>query len=228
MIAACAGCSGGEKVGGIARGWNNKVTFNNVTVRRDGVYQMQIDSLTQGPRSLIYRVNDGPLRTLNVGGGSFFLPSSTTVSVALHAGVNSIEFGSPTSYPPDMDRIVISGNGRGAPPLPKSTTYEAENATLAGTVTPPYCQYCSGAGEAGNIGGGSGNTVTFTNVNVDKSGTYQMEVDYLTAAPRSFFISVNGGATTELDLNGSSWSSACQHCNSRTVTGWIQYDPVRQ
>jgi hypothetical protein len=58
----------------------------------------------------------------------------------------------------------------------------------------------------GNIGGGSGNTVTFTNVNVDTSGTYQMEVDYLTAAPRSFFISVNGAATTELDLNGSSWS----------------------
>jgi alpha-galactosidase len=206
VIAACPACSGGEKVGGLGLGLNNNVTFNNVAVRQDGVYQMQIDSMTQGPRSLIYSVNGGPLRTLNVGGGSFFLPSSTTVSVGLHAGVNSIEFGSPTSYPPDMDRIVISGDGRGAPPLPKSTTYEAENATLAGTVTPPYCEYCSGAGEAGNIGGGGGNTVTFTNVNVDASGTYQMEVDYLTAAPRSFFISVNGGATTELDLNGSSWS----------------------
>jgi alpha-galactosidase len=206
VIAACPACSGGEKVGGLALGLNNNVTFNNVVVRRDGVYQMRIDSMTQGPRSLIYSVNGGPLRTLNVGGGSFFLPSSTTVSVGLHSGTNSIEFGSPTSYPPDMDRIVISGNGSGAPPLPKSTTYEAENATLAGTVTPPYCQYCSGAGEAGNIGGGNGNTVTFTNVNVDTSGTYQMEVDYLTAAPRSFFISVNGAATTELDLNGSSWS----------------------
>jgi hypothetical protein len=141
-----------------------------------------------------------------VGGGSFFLPSSTTVSVALNNGINSIKFGSPTSYPPDMDRIVVSGDGFGAPPLPNSTTYEAENATLAGTVTPPYCEYCSGAGEAGNIGGGSGNTVTFTQVNVPKTGTYLMEVDYLTAAPRSFFISVNGGANTELDLNGSSWS----------------------
>jgi alpha-galactosidase len=206
VIASCPACSGGEKVGGLGLGLNNNVTFNNVVVSRDGVYQMQIDSMTQGPRSLIYSVNGGPLRTLNVGGGSFFLPSSTTVSIGLHAGVNSIEFGSPTSYPPDMDRIVISGDGLGAPPLPKSTTYEAENATLAGTVTPPYCEYCSGAGEAGNIGGGSGNTVTFTNVNVDTSGTYQMEVDYLTAAPRSFFISVDGAATTELDLNGSSWS----------------------
>ena len=73
-------------------------------------------------------------------------------------------------------------------------------------MTPPYCEYCSGAGEAGNIGGGSGNTVTFTKVNVAKSGTYQMEIDYLTSGPRSFFMSVNGGANTELDLNGSSFS----------------------
>ena len=206
VIAACPACSGGEKVGGLAVGANNTVTFNNVTVRRSGVYQMQIDSLTQGPRSLIYKVNNGPLMTLNVGGGSFFLPSSTTVSVPLNAGINSIQFGSPTSYPPDMDRIVIRGDGVGAPPLPNSVTYEAENATLAGTVTPPYCEYCSGAGEAGNIGGGSGNTVTFPNVIVDKAGAYLMEIDYLTSGPRSFFMTVNGGTSTELDLNGSSFS----------------------
>lgn len=206
VVASCPACSGGEKVGGLALGANNTVTFNNVEVRRKGVYQMQIDSLTQGPRSLIYSVNGGPLTTLNVGGGSFFLPSSTTVSVPLNAGLNSIQFGSPTSYPPDMDRIVISGDGLGAPPLPKSITYEAENATLAGTVTPPYCEYCSGAGEAGNIGGGAGNTVTFPNVIVEKAGTYQMEIDYLTSGPRSFFMTVNGGPGTELDLNGSSFS----------------------
>jgi len=206
VIAACTACSGGEKVGGLALGANNNVTFNNVSVRQSGVYQMQIDSTTEGPRSLIYQVNGGPLDTLNVGGGSFFIPSSTTVSVALHAGTNSIRFGSPTSYPPDMDRIVISGDGHSAPPLPDSTTYEAENATLAGTVTPPYCEYCSGAGEAGNIGGGSGNTVTFQNVNVDKAGTYLMEIDYLTSGQRSYFVSINGAASTELDLNGSSFS----------------------
>jgi len=206
VIAACSACSGGAKVGGLALGANNTVTFNAVRVERGGTYQMQIDSMTQGPRSLIYKVNDGPLTTLNVGGGSFFIPSSTTVSVPLKTGFNSIQFGSPTSYPPDMDRIVIRGNGVGAPALPQSTTYEAENATLAGTVTPPYCQYCSGAGEAGNIGGGAGNTVTFSNVVVDKPGTYEMELDYLTSGPRSFFMSINGGPSTELDLNGSSFS----------------------
>jgi hypothetical protein len=32
-----------------------------------------------------------------------------------------------------------------------------------------------------------------------------MEVDYLTSGPRSYFISVNGGAGVELDLDGSSF-----------------------
>ena len=33
-----------------------------------------------------------------------------------------------------------------------------------------------------------------------------MEIDYLTSGPRSFFISVNGGPDSELNLNGSSFS----------------------
>jgi len=58
---------------------------------------------------------------MRFGGGSFFLPSSTTVPVPLNAGISSIQFGDPTSYPPDLNRIVISCNGN-APPL-NSTTY---------------------------------------------------------------------------------------------------------
>jgi len=50
---------------------------------------------------------------------------------------------------------------------------------------------------------GAGNTVTFPNGIVEKAGTYQMEIDHLTCGPRSFFITVNGGPSTELDLNGS-------------------------
>jgi alpha-galactosidase len=38
------------------------------------------------------------------------------------------------------------------------------------------------------------------------AGTYQMEIDYLTSGPRSYFVSINGASATELDLNGSSFS----------------------
>jgi len=42
--------------------------------------------------------------------------------------MNDIKFDNPASYPPDLDRIVISGDGDEL--LPTSTTYEAEYATL--------------------------------------------------------------------------------------------------
>jgi len=165
---------------------------------------MQIDSMTQGPRSLLFRVNGGHFTTVNVGGGSFFLPSSTTVPIELQAGVNSIQFGNPMSYAPDLDRIVIRGAGSAFPP--QSITYEAENATLQGGAGHFYCEYCSGAAEAGFIGRGAGNNVVFSDVAVPISGTYEMEIDYLTSGPRSFLMSINGGPDAELDLNGSSFS----------------------
>ncbi len=203
-VAACPACAGGEKVGNLGLGTQNTVTFNNVSVPRTGEYLMQVDSMTIGLRSYLYRVNGGMYQTLNCSGGSFLLPASTTVPVHLEKGVNSIEFGSPVSYPPDLDEIVISGNGDF--PAPQSVTYEAEVATLSGSVTGGFSNYSSGLGKAGNIGGGTGNTVTFSNVTVPTDGMYQLEVDYQTSGPRSYFMSVNGGAATELDLNGSTFN----------------------
>jgi alpha-galactosidase len=203
VIASCPACSGGEKVGGLGLGAQNKVNFNNVYAPRAGEYLMQVDSMTQGLRSYLYSVNGGAFQTLNCGGGSFFLPASTTVPVHLEKGLNTIAFGSPVSYPPDLDRIVISGNGDFPPPT--SETYEAEVATLSGTVTGGFSSYSSGLGKAGNIGGAAANSVTFSDVTVPATGTYQLEIDYQTNGPRSYFISVNGGTAMELDLNGSTF-----------------------
>jgi hypothetical protein len=202
-IAACPPCSGGAKVGNLGLGPNNNVTFSNLYVRRAGTYLMQVDSMTQGLRSYLYSVNGGRLQTLNSGGGSFFIPASTTVVVQLQAGLNTVQFGNPTSYPPDLDRIVISGNGDA--PAPSASVYEAEAATLSGSVTPAFSNYCSGLSKAGNIGGGPGNAVTFSNVTVPSGGVYQLEVDYATSGPRSFFLSINNGTELQLDLNGSTF-----------------------
>jgi hypothetical protein len=120
----------------------------------------------------------------------------------LNAGSNSILFGNPTSYPPDLDRIVVSDDG--SIPPPTWSAYEAELASFSGSASVSYCGNCSGGSSAGNIGG-TGSTVTFTNVAVPSAGTYEMEIDYMTSGSRSFFISVNGGANSELDLNGSSF-----------------------
>jgi alpha-galactosidase len=202
-IAQCSPCSGGEKVGNLGLGPNNTVTFDNVYAPRAGNYLMRVDSMTIGLRSYLYTVNGGPFETLNSGGGSFNVPASTTVIVPLHAGYNSIQFGNPTSYPPDLDRIVISGNGDA--PLPSFSAYEAEAATLSGSVTAGFSNYSSGLSKAGNIGAGPANIVTFSNVTVPSNGVYFLEVDYLTSGPRSFFLTVNDGTPQELDLNGTTF-----------------------
>lgn len=203
--AGCAPCSGGEKVGGMSLGIGNTTTFN-VNVATAGTYLMQVDSMTGGNlRSFIYSVNNGLPQTFDSGGGSFFLPESSTVPVILAAGNNTIRFGpSQKGYSPDLDRIIIRPYANA--PLPAATTYEAELATLGGTVTANYCNYCSGLVETGNIGGAPADSVTFSNVTVPADGTYQLEIDYATSGARSFFVTVNNGTATELDLNGSSFA----------------------
>ena len=202
-LSPCSVCASGNKLTYLGIGPNNTATFH-VPVERTGNYRMEVDSITNGTRSYIINVNGGPDITLNSSGGSSNLPSSITIPVHLEAGMNSIEFGNPASYPPDLDRIVIGGDGD--EPLPTSTTYEGEYATLRGSASAAFCYYCSGVAKAGNIGG-AGNDVTFANITVPTSGIYQMEIDHLTQGPRSFYVSVNDGPATELDLNGSSFNS---------------------
>jgi alpha-galactosidase len=210
-VYGCPNCSGGQKVGGLGLGLNNTVTFDSVTVPRAGVYNMTLYYMTGGLRASEYSINNGPWFTINVGGGTYSfggsntaVPEVTTVPVALRAGTNTIKYGNPTSYPADLDRIVISGDGSSAT-LPDATTYEAENAVLAGSAGTTYCEYCSGASKANGLG--FSGTVTFTNITVPKDGTYQMEIDYLVGGQRSFFLSVNGAAATELPLSGNGWDA---------------------
>jgi alpha-galactosidase len=171
------------------------------------VYRMEVDSMTTGTRSFIINANDETDITLNLSGGSSNLPFPTTIPIRLNAGTNSIRFGYQTSYPPDVDRIIISGGGN--EPYPAFTTYEGENATLnsAAATSAGFCGNCSGLAAVGNLGGNAQSTVTFDNVVVPATGTYQMEIDYMTRGQRSFFISVNGNTTQELDLNGYSFGT---------------------
>jgi alpha-galactosidase len=202
-IQPCPLCASGSKITYLGIGPDNYATFADVEVKKAGVYRMEVDSATLGTRSYIINVNGGPNITLNSSGGSGNVPSSLTIPVRLNAGINSIQFGNPVSYPPDLDRIVISGDGN--EPYPTATTYEGEYATLTGTASGGFCGNCSGLAKAGNLGGGS--SATITNVNVPAAGTYNMEIDYLTSGPRSYFIAVNDGTAQELDLNGTSFNS---------------------
>jgi alpha-galactosidase len=204
QLSECSTCASGYKLTYLGIGAANYAVFN-VNVKQAGIYRMEVDSMTLGTRSFIINVNDGPDITLNLSGGSGNLPFPTTIPVQLKAGANTIQFGNPVSYPPDMDRIIISGYG--IEPYPGFTVYEAEYATLAGQAASSagFCGVCSGLAAVGNLGGSS--TVTFENVNVPITGTYLMEVDYMTQGQRSFFVSINGNTAQELDVNGYSFGT---------------------
>jgi hypothetical protein len=201
----CSACSGGAKViflGGSTS--SNNVTFN-VFVDKAGTYRMEVNAMTQGPRALVYVVNGTHPATLNMGGGSFNLPQATTVPVTLLAGNNTITFGNPATYAPDLDRIVISGHRSAL--APDFTTYEAEAAQLSGTAGLGGCGFCSGGAYVGNYGAGNQNAVTFPAVTVAKAGTYHLEIDYTTSGVRTFYIYVNNGPPTILNVNGSTFDS---------------------
>jgi alpha-galactosidase len=206
QLSTCSTCASGNKLTFLGIGAANYAIFN-VNVPKAGVYRMEVDSMTTGTRSFIINVNDGPDITLNLSGGSSNLPFPTTIPVRLNAGLNSIQFGNPVSYPPDMDQIVISGDGN--EPYPAFSVYEAEYATLSGSAASSagFCGSCSGLAAVGNLGGAPQNAVTFDNVNVPVAGTYRMEIDYMTQGQRSFFVSVNGNTAQELVLNGYSFGT---------------------
>jgi alpha-galactosidase len=110
-VADCPACSGGVKVGFLGLGPDNTVTFNNVTAPRTGVYDMEVDYMTIGPRALLFSVSGGPLTTLNVGGSSFLLPENSTVPVELQRGSNSIQFGNQLLPPQPCGRKPCPSQG---------------------------------------------------------------------------------------------------------------------
>lgn len=205
VVSQCSACSGGAKLSYLGASPSTNTATFNVSVQKSGTYRMQVDAMTQGPRALVYTVNGSHPATLNMGGGSFNLPQSTTVPVVLEEGNNTITFGNPGTYAADLDRIVISGDGKAV--APDFTTYEAEAAQLSGTASIGGCSFCSGGAYVGNYGDGSQNAVTFPNVTVTTAGTYQLEIDYTTSGPRTFYISVNDGSAMALQVNGSTFDS---------------------
>ena len=205
FVSSCSACSGGAKLSYLGASPSSNTATFNVYVKNAGAYRMEVDAMTQGPRALVYVVNGTHPATLNMGGGSFNLPQATTVPVTLLAGNNTITFGNPGTYAPDLDRIVISSDGSAV--APDFTTYEAEAAQLSGTASVGGCGFCSGGAYVGNYGAGNQNAVTFPAVTVAKTGTYQLEIDYTTSGLRTFYIYVNNGPPTVLNVNGSTFDS---------------------
>ncbi len=178
---------------------NGKVTFN-VNVSSAGIYDLKIFYLLKGDRSFYATVNGGDSVEVKCSGDNWNTIKAKTIQVQLNSGSNSIRLdnGAVDEWAPNLDKIELTK---------VQTTYEAENAAIAGGAEVVDKDIASGDKIVGNIGG-DGKTngkVTFT-VNVSTAGTYNLEIYYLLKGDRSFYLTVNDGDAKELTCSGDNWN----------------------
>lgn len=102
-------CSGGEKVGYVGNGAGNTLTFNGISVEKDGKYSLTIHYCCGEYRKVIVTVNGkDEYEVKKMNSGDYSRPASITVEIELKAGENTITFSQPSYYAPDIDKIEIS------------------------------------------------------------------------------------------------------------------------
>ncbi len=105
-VGACAACSGGQKVGFIGNGAANHLTLA-VNAATAGAKTVTVQYLLSGSRSFFVSVNGGAAQQVALTGTSWATPVTTTITVNLNAGANTIRFFNDTAYAPDLDRITL-------------------------------------------------------------------------------------------------------------------------
>jgi hypothetical protein len=109
VVQSCPTCSGGAKVGFVGEG--GTLTFNDIDVASAGTYQVTIVYCSGEARPAMVSVNGGAPQALSFAStGSFTTTGTMTIPLTLSAGTNTIEFGDPTAYTPDFDRIIVANS----------------------------------------------------------------------------------------------------------------------
>jgi hypothetical protein len=107
-VAGCGGCSGGAKAGNL--GGSGSLTYKTVTAPADGTYLMKIDYVdASSGRAIVVTVNGTgfQLPTPGSADNAWDVAQTVTVPVRLKAGANTVKFGNPSDFAPDIDRIVV-------------------------------------------------------------------------------------------------------------------------
>ncbi|MFL6122148.1 discoidin domain-containing protein [Actinophytocola sp.] len=104
-----------------------------------------------------------------------------------------------------------AGSGGGTGPV----GVEAESGALSGKAVTAACAGCSGGAKVRFIGNGSANYVTVTVQST--AGAHQLTLDYTVDGTRSFYMSVNNGAATEVPVSGTGWDTPASHAVTVTL-----------
>jgi polygalacturonase len=107
VAAACSTCSGGAKVRFIGGGTGNFVTFT-VNASTAGSHQLTIGYEVSGTRDFFVSVNGAAGTDVPATGTSWSVPATTTITVPLNAGTNTIRFYNDAANAPDLDYVAVS------------------------------------------------------------------------------------------------------------------------
>nr|WP_295922818.1 T9SS type A sorting domain-containing protein [uncultured Dyadobacter sp.] len=104
-IQGCGGCSGGSQVGNLGNG----AVVIPVTVAAAGTYNLTISYSTGDPRTINVTPNGGSYIAVSCpASGGWSTVATTTASIVLNAGSNSIRLDNPNGYGPNIDKIAFS------------------------------------------------------------------------------------------------------------------------
>jgi len=104
----CGRCSGGGKAGNL--GGSGSLTVPAVTAPVAGTYLMALDYVdASSSRTIVVTVNgvSFQLPTAGSADNDWDTPQRVVVPVPLKAGANTVKFGNPGDYAPDVDRITV-------------------------------------------------------------------------------------------------------------------------
>lgn len=173
--------SGKALVGSVGNNGKNYLTMKNITVQKDGNYEVEILYFNgeKNARMLDLSINGGEVLSIHCySTGGWDTYGSISLIVPLKAGSNSIKL---TTLPgngwaPDLDAIIVYDEDT-VNTTPGGTIYKADQATLSGSLT---LESNIGAVNGTAIGGfgTSEDTRATWKVTVDKAGPYQLNLLY--------------------------------------------------
>jgi hypothetical protein len=209
-VAACPGCSGGQRVDNLGNG--GTVTFNSVSVPSTGAYVVTLyySNPDVAQRLGVLTVNGvagAPIAfesTANVG-----TPAPLNATVNLNAGNNTIVLGNGGAKAPSLDRVVLTSFGTIAPDFvltagPSSQTVTPGGATSYTVTVAPS----NGFGDTVNLtiaGLPAGATPTFNPASIaGGSGTSSLSVSTSSSTPPgSYPLTITGTDATNASLKHS-------------------------
>ncbi|MET9827960.1 CBM35 domain-containing protein [Streptomyces sp. NPDC006385] len=188
----------------------DKATFD-AYAPTDGYYTVKTGYSSSGGSTAL-ALNGTTVATYASSNGSATTSSSR---LYLSAGINRIAVSPNSGTTLTLRDLKVAGSGDTS----GVAKYEAENATLAGQAAVASDTWASGGKKVGFIGNGSGNTLTFGNVNASAAGRYTVVVHYannqragsgnynINVESRTAQLSVNGGTADTLPFrNTYSWN----------------------